>query len=188
MADWTPWKPIDLHGWNLDGIVLPDRNGNVSVGTYDAFFPHSESDVAALIYGIGEVRLSVEVGRLAVFRHKENPVVILTPKFKCLVADDTVQWNWDGNILFVKAYFVSYPFAVIDLDRHLFSFISAATDLSAHEIRQEDDRTFTLVDYINGLRPYRRDVRLIKLDEMKWFGLDRLDDSTAISEAFSSSL
>lgn len=59
-----------------------------------------DEDTAVLIYGIAEIGVSKEAGRIAVFRCKENPQLVCNlPQFPCwYLHDSAVQFGKDGLV------------------------------------------------------------------------------------------
>ncbi len=168
---------MDLRGWAIDPTSLPgpDRRLWPGMGLNDHFFEIPASDTGCLVYSVAEVRMNLEVGLLAVYRHKHQPMLVLNPqRFLCFATDDTVQWDRAGNILFVQAYtYREIGFAILDLAHERFSFLRG-TDLSAHEIEQADETTFRLIYYFNI------QVRQFRLDELPWFSISRIDQFVEI--------
>jgi hypothetical protein len=172
---------LDTQGWDLSP-VWPMRLH----ARYNRFVAIPPSDTACLLYRAIEPHAFVMVARLAVFRHRAHPVLILdAPKMECLSdLGFSVQWNRAGNILFVAVNIewpqlrrVAYPLAVLDLERAQFSFI-VGRSLSAHSTTEIAERTFRLVEQELGYerRHYDPLAFEVNLDTLLWYGFGRIDD------------
>lgn len=173
---------MDLRDWAIDPTSLPgpDRRLWPGMGLYDRFFEIPVSDTGCLVYSVAEVRMNCEVGLLAVYRYKHQPLLVFnSQRLLCFATDDTVQWNRTGDILFVQVYtYREICFAILDLAHERFSFLGG-TDLSVHGIEQDDETTFRLI-YYNRKPPARNDVRQFRLNELPWFSISQIDQFVEI--------
>lgn len=97
----------DLKGWAIDlkavyGGLWPDKE---KYHLREDLFESPDGSAAALLYGIREIGVSKEIGRLAVFRGKDKPVMALNlPRLECwYLYDSTVQFG-DNGLLFVHRF------------------------------------------------------------------------------------
>ena len=97
----------NLKGWAIDlKAVYRNRwNDKAKFHLSEDLWESPDKTFASLLYGIMEVGVSKEVGRLAVFRNKEKPEMILNlPKLECwYLYDSTVQFGKDG-LVFVHRF------------------------------------------------------------------------------------
>jgi hypothetical protein len=97
----------EIRGWQLDlralyGSSWPDR-ARFHLSEWLAEAPGR--DVAVLLYAIGEVGMSKQIGKLAVLRNKARPEIVLQPSEETFwfegIDDDPIRFDEKQPLAFV---------------------------------------------------------------------------------------
>ena len=106
---------MNLNGWEIDLQSLYGRQwaDREKFFMMERLFEAPGGDVAVVLFGIGEVGLNKEVGRLAVFRNKAAPVLLLPPGKELFWYEgaslEPVRFDESGNSAYVSEYLADYP-------------------------------------------------------------------------------
>jgi hypothetical protein len=167
---------MQIDGWQIDENELQrfDRKWRAKWHAVDRLFECERSDVACLVYSITEISMNRLAGRLAVYRCKRNPTLVLNPRnFVCRFWDseDPVEYSPTGRILFVKGSSSPrepVPLCVIDLDTRRFTVVCSGELSLAPAVHEIAERRFQL-DVI--AEQGKVESVLIDLDELEWHDL-----------------
>ncbi|MDD5208467.1 MAG: hypothetical protein PHV36_03710 [Elusimicrobiales bacterium] len=97
----------NIKGWAIDlkavyGRLWADKR---KFHLREDLWESADGDTAALLYGIREIGVSKEIGRLAVFRDKDKPVMALDlPRLECWYLYDSTAQFGDTGLLFVHRF------------------------------------------------------------------------------------
>jgi hypothetical protein len=153
------WK--DREKWHLSEDLWESQDGNI----------------AAVIYGISEVGISKEVGRLAIFRLKEKPELAFNlPKLFCwYLHNSSIQFGNDG-LLFVHRFkssrkVLDVDLLVFDTSTNRYAFITQLSK-NFYKIRpiEEMKYGFTKMSESNS------DEIFINLKDLMWKPITRKDN------------
>jgi hypothetical protein len=174
------WRSIMLiDGWQINENELHgfDRKWRAKWHAWDRLFECTRSDVACLIYSIGEVAMNRLVGRLAIYQYKAKPTLLLNPReFQCRFWDSEVpvDFSGTGRILFVKGGAGSDEhgsFCVIDLDTRRFAVVRKGEPGYTSPVHEITERQFRM-DFHTA--DGNVDSALLNLDELEWHDLRKL--------------
>lgn len=172
---------MSIDEWEIKIECLPGPNRNEWAWLEDRLYYCEQTDIACLIYSIGEISMGWDVGMLAVYRNKKNPELILNPKhLLCYGISDTVEYFNNGELGFVKIYayyehnlecpicilnFREKRFAVLPIING-FNYNFIQVGLSEYKLieKQHDDRFTSLTGNI------------IDKENLQWHDWGLLDD------------
>jgi hypothetical protein len=168
-----------IDGWQIDENELHNFNKRwrAKWSARDRLFECQSADIACLIHSIVEVAMNRLVGRLAVYRCKTNPALVVNPRhFECRFwdSDDPVEYSGNGTVLFAKGgsrFSNSVSFCVIDVESRQFAMVRNGEPAFSPAVHEITERTFRL-DFSSGNGNLAS--ALIDLGELKWHGLWKL--------------
>jgi hypothetical protein len=141
-----------IDGWEIQEKELQrfDLRWRAKWHAWDRLLECERSDTACLVYSITEVAMNRLAGRLAVYRCKANPAMVLNPRnFECRFwdAEDPVEYNSTGKVLFVRggpSWRQPVPFTAIDLERRQFAVVRPGEAFFAPTVHEITERAFRL--------------------------------------------
>ena len=178
-----------INGWEIDIATLPGPHNSFLNDNFDYKMYISKSEMySCLVYDIAEIAMGWEVGRIAIFKNKKKPELILNPdSFLCLYSGAEVQYSNNENVIFISQYIeidqakriVKLPFCVIDIEMNRFSYIDIENS-TAYEI-------FEISEMEYSLREKYRDNRFISKDGIKidfrlqdWHGFQEINNTSIV--------
>ncbi|MFA6434893.1 MAG: hypothetical protein WCW52_09380 [Elusimicrobiales bacterium] len=96
-----------IKGWAIDLKAVYGKrwDDKVKFHASEDLWESTDGRVAVLMYGISEVGISKEIGCLAVFRHKEKPVMALNlPWLKCWYSYNSAVQFGENELLFIHRF------------------------------------------------------------------------------------
>jgi hypothetical protein len=170
---------MEIAGWEINEKELQrfDPRWRAKWHAWDRLFECERSDTGCLVYSITEVAMNRLAGRLAVYRWKASPTLVINPRnFECRFwdAEDPVEYNSTGRILFVRggpSWRRPVPFTVIDLAGRRFAVVRQGEPSFAPEVHEVTERAFRL-DF--SMEAGKAESALLDLDELEWYELRKL--------------
>ncbi len=160
----TDWK------YNFSSLKHWDNRDRIAY-IYDEFFEFPNADILCCIYSIAEVSMCNYCGFLAILKNKSEPNLILEIT-DYTIPNQKVFCSSSGKhiILRVHCYIGSrnlmkFPFLIIDIEHHLFSFITPEKYCNEYTIKEIDSNVFKISSI----------ERNILLNRLKWYSFDRIN-------------
>lgn len=175
---------MNIDGWKIDDSLLPLPS---CAHLPHRLFESPTGKFAVVIYDRREILMGVEIARLAVFKTKSAPSLILKQPEIWWDAPLTSPVTWISDAAFaavtnVTIEWYDLPFVVIDLDRRQFCFIHLPRG-DMYRIRAEEDGVSLSEKYGDNVSA---DSWRCFYDRLYWFSFDRLYDFvTAYEESAS---
>jgi hypothetical protein len=163
---------LNIDGWNIDDALLADPP---EASVTQQLFESPGGTFAALLYHVNEYRMGTEIARLAVFKNKSSPWLLLKQPeiwWYANASASTLTWITDATFAAITAAGRELPIVLVDVGRREFCFIHAGRG-DLYKVRLEEGVvSLSAADggHIpsNGWRqPY---------DDLHWFGFDRFFD------------
>jgi hypothetical protein len=163
---------LNLDGWNIEDALLADPP---DTWVTQQLFESPDGTFAALLYHVFEHRMGSDIARLAVFKNKSSPYLLLRQReiwWNANASASTLTWITDAAFTATTAAGQEVPIVVVDMERRAFSFIHAGRG-DLYKVRLDGDSvSLSATDGVHVAldgwhRPYT---------ELHWFGFDRFAD------------
>ena len=177
---------IDLHGWCIVPEELP---GYRAEGWNPDFFQKvGQGKYGVYFYNIDEARMMDYYGRVAVFSHPTQPLVLLqsTTVWVTMLGTDSVQYLSASNCLLFRmpAYVEhttkpTHPFLVINLPHRLFAFVAWDESSRYYHFQALDQSRMQVLELVPKQlaqsKGPRRTGEIIHLPALQWYPLEGFD-------------
>lgn len=166
-----------MHGWNINlkaayGSLWKDKE---KFHLREDLYESPDKNLAVLLYGIAEIGVSKDVGRLAIFRDKKKPELVLNlPRLGCwYLHDSAVQFGKNG-LLFIhrfKSFLNRFTIqlCVLDPERRRFAFIEPLAE-NFYSVRQDAGTKYAFEKMGSGPEAAKT---LLELNDLKWRPLNQ---------------
>lgn len=167
----------NAHAWNVDLKIIYGNLWKDKKKFYlrEDWYESPDKNLAGLLYGIMEIGVSKEIGRLAVFRGKQEPELVANlSRLECWhLYDSSVQFG-KGSLFFIHRFVsrfnrLSIQICALDMERRELASVDRL-DENFYHVRHESATRYAF----KKMNPdSTAGETLIDMKELKWEPLSR---------------